>query len=141
LLLLAAVALLVVPFLPFLLLSRARRAGGGAAMRLCRQRQRRRHPRHVRLHDGLAAHLRAPDGQRALLPLHFRVRALSSEACAARYDAAVAVWQEASYSDHPMNRAQRDAVRSLMEELQALLYAKADRRTRLRLRLLEGYTG
>ena len=141
LLLLAAVALLVVPFLPFLLLSRARRR---AEARRC-----------AFADSDNAAAIRAMFactmdwlricGLRTDNAPFSRctsaVRALSSEACAARYDAAVAVWQEASYSDHPMNRAQRDAVRSLMEELQAQLYAKADRRTRLRLRLLEGYTG
>lgn len=137
LLLLAVIALLLVPFLPFLLLNRAKRlaaqrraafedADNAAAIR------------------AMFAHtmrwLRAAGLQtenRPFAQCREAVERITSNEYAARYAEGVAVWQEAAYSGHAMSKQQRAAVRALLEKTEATLYEKADRRTRLRFKYVD----
>lgn len=134
---LAALALLIVPFLPFLLLERAKRraaarrtafesADAAAAIR------------------AMFAHmmllLRACGLQtenRPFAQCGEAVRLFTSDECAARYAEGVAIWQEAAYSGHAMSETQRAAIRALLEKTEAALYAKADWRAKLRLKYKE----
>lgn len=134
LLLLAVVALLIVPFLPFLLLGRAKRlaadrraafedADNAAAIR------------------AMFAHtmrwLRACGLQtenRPFAQCKEAVERMTSEEYAAQYAKAVVIWQEAAYSEHAMDKRQRDSVRALLKQTEATLYESADRWTRLRLK-------
>ena len=50
------------------------------------------------------------------------------------YEACVPVFEEAAFSDHSLNEQQRSAVRDLLDETENLIYARADRKERLRLR-------
>lgn len=45
-----------------------------------------------------------------------------------------AIWQEAAYSDHTMNNAQREAVRAYMAETAKVVWAEADWKKRLAIR-------
>ncbi|MBQ6175028.1 MAG: DUF58 domain-containing protein [Clostridia bacterium] len=53
------------------------------------------------------------------------------------YRACAALFEEAAYSDHPMTEAQRERVRSLLDETEAMLYGRADWKRRLRLRYVD----
>ena len=134
LLMLAVIALLVIPFAPFLLLNRARRRSAetraafedndnAAAIRamfrhtvnwLCACGMKQENRPYARC---------AQDTQ-----------ALISKEYAARYAQAAQIWEEAAYSDHVLDDAQRQTVKELMEETERTLYASSDRKTKLRLK-------
>ena len=137
LLLLAVVALLIVPFLPFLLLDRAKRcaaerrsafeaADNAAAIRA--------------MFSHTMRWLRACGLQTENRPFSQCKEAVSrmtSEEYAAQYAEAATIWQEAAYSEHPMSEGQRAAIRALLAETETMLYEKADQRTRFRLKYKE----
>ena len=137
LLLLAIIALLIVPFLPFLLLNRAKR---------CAARRR----ASFDVEDNAAAicamfshtmrWLRAcglQTGNRPFAQCEEAVKLLTSEDYAAQYAEAVTIWQEAAYSEHAMNKEQRAAIRALLTKTETTLYEKANKRTRFRLKYKE----
>jgi len=134
LLLLAVVALLVVPFLPFLLVNRAKRlaterraafadADNAAAIRAMFAHT----MRWLR-----AAGLKTEN--RPFAQCEEAVRQMTSDEYAAQYAEGAAIWQEAAYSEHAMNETQRAAIRALLDRTEETLYEQADRRTRLRLK-------
>lgn len=53
------------------------------------------------------------------------------------YHRGVVLWQEAAYSDHPMNEAQREQIKALLKQTQQLVYDHADRRQRFRLQYVD----
>lgn len=134
LLMLAVIAMLIVPFAPFLLLNRAKRRS--AAVRAAFEDE-----------DNAAA-IRAmfrhtvnwlcacgmKQENRPFARCAQDTQALISAQYAERYARAAQIWEEAAYSDHVMNDAQRQTVRELMEETEKTLYASSDRKTRLRLK-------
>ncbi len=139
--LLLAVALLVVPFFPFLLVNRAKRraeelhgafadADNAAAIRAMFA-----HTMDWLRAGGLQTENR-PYAQCAAA-----VEALTSAAYAARYAQTAPIWREAVYSDHAMTDAQREAVRALLDETAETIYEKASRRARLRMRYVDGLCG
>ena len=134
LLLLAVIALLIVPFAPFVLVSRARKlakekraaftdADNAAAIRAMF-----RHTVDWLQACGMKTENRpfaqCADGAAALL----------SESYGERYAKAARIWEEAAYSDHAMDEGKRELVRELMEETEKTLYERSDRKTRLRLK-------
>ena len=134
LLLLAVAALLLVPFLPFLLLTRAQRRtdalraafdaeDNAAAIRAA----------FTHLMDWLRCCGLQTDN-RPFAQCAGAVKTLLPDALAARYADAAAIWQEAAYSDHAMTDEQRRAVRALLRDAAHALYERADRRTRLRIK-------
>ena len=132
--LLALVAVLVVPFAPFLFINRARR--------------RSREKRAAFADEDNAAAIRAmfrhtvdwlcacgmKTQNRPFAQCRDGAAALLSEEYGERYAEAARIWEEAAYSDHAMDREQRELVRGLMEETEKTLYERADRKTRLRLK-------
>ena len=136
LLLLASVALLTLPFAPFLLLNRAkrcaaeRRAAFETADNAAAIRAMFTHTMDWLRASGLQTENR-PYAQCA-----GAVEALTSADYAARYAAAAAIWQEAAYSAHEPDETKRAAVRALAEETERLLYGRADRRTKFRLKYI-----
>ena len=134
LLLLAVIALLVLPFTPFLLLSRAK--------------QKSAEKRAAFADEDNAAAIRAmfrhtvnwlcacgmKQRNRPYADCAQDTQALISEAYAARYAQAAKIWEEAAYSDHALDDAKRQIIKQLMEETEKTLYASSDRKTRLRLK-------
>ncbi len=141
LLLLAMIAVLTVPFLPFLLIVRVKRrtdarrdafstADNAAAIRAMFQHT----------VDWLrAAGLRTEN--RPYAQCAPAVAELTSGAYGERYAAAAAIWREAAYSEHAMTDEQRAAVRELLDATAATLYEKADRRTRFRMKYVDCLCG
>ena len=134
LLLLAVAALLIVPFLPFLLLNRAKRIAGerraafGDADNAAAIRAMFAHTMRWLRACGLRTE------NRPFAQCEEAVRQMTSDEYAARYAEGVAIWQEAAYSDHAMSETQRAVIRALLERTETTLYGKADRRTKLRLK-------
>ena len=54
-----------------------------------------------------------------------------------QYEHAVMLWQEAAYSEHRMSSEQREKMRQFLSETEHILYDDADRKTRFRLKYLE----
>lgn len=136
LLLLATVAVLVVPFAPFLLLNRARR-------RAAERREAFETADNAAAIRAMFAHtmdwLRASGLQtrnRPFAQCAGAVETLTSTDYAARYAAAVLIWQEAAYSAHELDETKRAAIRALMEETERSLYGRADWRAKLRLKYI-----
>ena len=137
LLLLLTAAVLLVPFLPFLLLNRARRCAAD-------RRAAFGDPDNAAAIRAMFAHtmrwLRACGLQTENRPFALckeAVAQMTSEDYAAQYAQAVAIWQEAAYSAHGMDEEQRAAVRALLDRTEKTLYERADRRTKLRLKYKE----
>ena len=134
LLLLAVVAILVVPFAPFLLVSRARRRSQEKRAAFADEdnavaiRAMFRHTVDWLQACGMKTENRpfaqCAEGAAELL----------SQEYGERYAEAARIWEEAAYSDHAMDESKREVVRELMEETEKTLYERADRKTRLRLR-------
>jgi len=139
--LLLVVALLVVPFLPFLLLNRARRraeerrAAFSGADNAVAIRAMFAHTMDWLRAGGLDTE------NRPFAACVDAVEALTSPDLAARYAAAVSIWQEAAYSDHTMTAEQRQTVRELLDTTAATLYEKADARTKFRMKYIECLCG
>ena len=132
--LLALVAVLVVPFAPFLLVNRARRrsrekraafSDEDNATAICAMF------RHTV--DWLCA-CGMKTENRPFAQCCDGAAALVSEEYGERYAEAARIWEEAAYSDHAMDGDQRELVRDLMEETEKTLYERADGKTRLRLK-------
>ncbi|MBQ2323681.1 MAG: hypothetical protein II379_03740, partial [Oscillospiraceae bacterium] len=127
---------LVLPFLPFLLLTRARcrararQAAFADADNAAAIRAMFRHVMDWLQACGLAAE------NRSFSACEGSAGALLSTDYAAQYAAAVPIWQEAAYSDHAMTAQQRRTVRELLETTEKTLYEKADRRTKFRLKYI-----
>ena len=141
LLLLAVPALLLAPFLPFLLLGRVRRrreerrAAFAAADNASAVRAMFAHTMDWLRSGGLRTE------NRPYARCAEAVEALTSPEYAARYAEAARIWQEAAYSDHALTDAQRQAVRELLDATAETLYEKADRRTRFRMKYVECLCG
>ena len=134
LLLLLVVALLLVPFLPFLLLTRARRCteeklaefsvpDNAAAIRAM----------FVHIMDWLREGGLKTDN-RPFSAYKEAVEELLGRQYAERFGKAVPLWQEAAYSAHAMTDEQRFSVQELLDITAAELYEQANRRTRLRMK-------
>ena len=54
-----------------------------------------------------------------------------------QYEQAAMLWQEAAYSEHPMSFEQHEEMRQVLWETERILYDDADRKTRFRLKYLE----
>ena len=139
--LLLAVAVLVVPFLPFLALNRAKRrasqrraafsdSDNAAAIRA------------MFLHtvDWLRAGGLKTEN-RPFSRCSEAVAAITSPEFAAKYTEAAIIWREAAYSNHAMTDEQREKVRALLDEAAETLYEKADRPTRLRMKYVDCLCG
>ena len=138
LLLLAVVAILIVPFAPFVLVSRARKLA--------------KEKRAAFADEDNAAAIRAmfrhtvdwlcacgmKTENRPFAQCREKTSALLSEEYGERYAEAAAIWEEAAYSDHAMDGEKRKFVRELMEETEKTLYERSDRKTRLRLKYAAG---
>ena len=61
-----------------------------------------------------------------------------SEEYAARWARCEALFEEAAYSEHTMNEEARSEVRSLLDETESMLYDQADWKQRFRLKYVEG---
>ena len=124
LLLLAVIVLLLVPFLPFLLINRARRR-----------------TEETRASFALADNAAAIRAMFHHLMLWLRRCGLETEnrtfaQCGEAVDAAH-IWQEAEYSEHEMTAQQREAVRTLLQDTARLLYERAPARQRFRLKYID----
>jgi ABC-type Mn2+/Zn2+ transport systems, permease components len=64
------------------------------------------------------------------------VAAALTEDYAESYALAVALWQEAAYSDHPMTTEQRQKTQELLEQTEEIVYSGADRKTRFKLKYI-----
>lgn len=53
------------------------------------------------------------------------------------YHQGVVLWQEAYYSSHPMNEAQRAQIKALLRQTRQLVYERADHRQRFRLQYVD----
>ncbi|MBR0139770.1 MAG: hypothetical protein IJM17_05730 [Firmicutes bacterium] len=69
------------------------------------------------------------------------VREMTSEDYAEAFSDMVPIWQEARYSDHPMSGEQREAARALLDTTAGLLYDRADRLTRFKMRYIDCLCG
>ena len=127
------VALLVVPFLPFLLLNRARRRveekraafavkDNAAAIRAMFT-----HTMDWLRTSGLQTE------NRQFSQCAGAIETLTGADYAAQFADAAAIWQEAVYSDHDLTDEQRQIVRELLERTASMLYERADKRTRFRM--------
>lgn len=134
LLLLLIVALLLVPFLPFLLVVRARRRAeekqaefgvpdNAAAIRVM----------FFHIMDWLREGGLKTDN-RPFSAYERAVEELLGRRYAERFREAVLLWQEAAYSAHVMTEEQRFFVRELLDNTALTLYERANRRTRLRMK-------
>ncbi|MBQ9459032.1 MAG: hypothetical protein IJU66_03780 [Oscillospiraceae bacterium] len=140
-LLLAAVVLLIAPFLPFLLLNRVKN-------RTAERRAAFADEDNAAAIRAMFAHtmdwLRASGLQTENRPYAScaeAVKAITSAEYAAQYAEAALIWQEAAYSCHAMTGAQRQTVRALLDKTAETLYEKANRRTRLRMRYIDCLCG
>ena len=127
------VVLLVVPFLPFLLGSRARRrtaekraafadADNAAAIRAM----------FAHTMDWLRSGGLQTDN-RPYSQCGEAIKAITDADYAAQFADAVPIWQEAAYSGHAMSDEQRQTVRELLDRTSSMLYEKANKRTRFRM--------
>ena len=137
LLLLAVIALLIAPFLPFLLMNRARKRteatrasfddpDNAAAIRA--------------MFSHLMTWLRRCGMETENRPFGLcesAVRTVLPEEYAARYAAAASIWQEAAYSGHSMTEEQRETVRLLLRDTAKLLYDRSDAQKRFRLKYID----
>ncbi len=137
LMLLAVIMLLLVPFLPFLVINRARRRAAETlasfnspdnAASICAAFS------HLMLWlrlGGMETDNRpygnCRDAAAAILP----------EDYAARYADAVLIWQEAAYSEHGMTRAQSEAVRALLRDTSKLIYCRAKPWVKFRIKYID----
>lgn len=132
--LLLAAALLTVPFLPFLFFDRARRrtearrlafadSDNSAAIRAMFA-----HAVEWLTKNGLQTE------NRPFALCTEAVGELTSGEYAERYAESALIWEEAAYSSHAMTDAQRETVRALLDTTAKLLYERADRRTRFRMK-------
>ncbi len=134
---LLALAVLVLPFVPpALLLRRRKRAAAereafdsaDCAAAICAMfRQIGRWLRSTGHDAGNCLFREWPDSLAGSLP----------DSYVSRFAACVPLFEEAYYSGHAMAEAQREAVRSLLEETEEMLYRRADWKKRLRLRYVE----
>ncbi len=134
LLLLLAIALLLVPFLPFLLFTRARRrteerqAEFGVSDNAAAIRAMFLHIMDWLREGGLKTE------NRPFSAYERAVEELLGGQYAERFRKAVSIWQEAAYSAHAMTDEQRFSVQELLDITVAELYEQANRRTRLRMK-------
>ena len=134
LLLLLAVAVLILPFLPFAALGARRKKAlearaafdaEDASTAVCAMfRHVMRYLDAAEGHASNALFSRRADELAAALPEDYR----------ARCRACLPIFEEAAYSDHPIDENARGQVRSLLDETEALLYDRAGWRQRLKLR-------
>ena len=138
LLLLAVVAVLVIPFLPFLLLNHAKQRTETARASFA-QTDNAAAIRAMFTHTILWLRRCGLDTEnRPYAQCVSAVSALLPGDYVSRYRAAAALWQEAAYSDHEMTREQRECVRAFLCDTAKLLYASANARTRFRIRYIDG---
>ena len=135
LLLLAAVALVTVPFLPFLVLNARRKktlearkafASGNVSEAVCAVFQQ------------VIVWLEATGHGAGNLPYREWAKRLSdpfSPEYARRFGRCAALFEEAAYSHHPLEEEHRRQVLSLLEETGQILIAKADWKQKIRLRV------
>ena len=131
------IALLLVPFLPFLWLDRQKRKA--AAMRAdfdspdCKQA--------ILAMFRCIVHcltvLGISDNNMGFLHLLQEDDARISDAYRGSYQCAALVWQEAAYSDHPMTTDQKETVLGLLKETERIVCERTDRRTRFRLKYID----
>ena len=127
------VALLVVPFLPFLLGSRARqrteekRAAFEAEDNATAIRAMFTHTMDWLRAGGLQTDNR-PFSQCAEA-----IETLTDADYAAQFAEALPIWQEAAYSGHTLTDEQRQTVRELLVRTSSMLYEKANKRTKFRM--------
>lgn len=137
LLLLITLALLLLPFLPFLWLDKQKRKA--AAMRaafdapdcaqaICAMFQ------HIVL---CLVAFGISDDNKGFSQLAQAKDTRLSDAYASDYYRAVMLWQEAAYSDHPMTAAQKETVSSLLKETARLVYRQSSKKMRFRLNYVE----
>jgi hypothetical protein len=129
------IALLLGPFLPFLLLdSRRKKAlerrekfdSENCSEAICA----------IFLH--IIAYLESCGKGLGNIPFTAWTRQLQlPEEYRAQYEHAAMLWQEAAYTEHPMSSEQREKMRRFLLETERILYDDADRKTRFRLKYLE----
>ena len=137
LLLLLTAAVTVLPFLPFAVLS-ARRKKGRESRKIFESGDYGEAVRAMFQHVIYWMRLTRHDAGNLLYRDWTREMSRQfSEEYADRYARCAALFEEAAYSDHPMSAEDRDQVRALLEETERMLYARADRRQRFRLRYVE----
>lgn len=129
------VALLVVPFLPFLLLDSRRR-------KALERRERFESEDYAEAIRAIFLHLIAylDSCGKGLENISFTAwtKRLNMPAeYLPLYEQAAMLWQEAAYSTHPMSSGQREEMRRYLSETERVLYDAADRKTRFRLKYLE----
>ena len=129
-------ALLLAPFVPFMLLdSRKRRAlkrraafaSDDCSEAICA----------MFLH--IVAYLESSGlavGNKQFSDCRADVAALLTESYAESYAHAVKLWQEAAYSEHPMTREQRERAQAVLEQTESIVYGGSDRRTRFKLKYI-----
>ena len=134
LLLLLVIALLLGPFLPFLLVTRARRrteeklaefSVPDNAAAICAM--------FVHIMDWLREGGLKTEN-RPFSAYEGAVEELLGGQYAERFRKAVSIWQEAAYSPHAMSDEQRFSVKELLDTTAAKLYEQAGRRARLRMK-------
>lgn len=137
LLLLLAAAVITVPFLPFAILSAKRKKEREARMAFQSGdvseavRAMFQHLiRWMRLTDHDPGNLLYRDWTQEMARLF-------SKEYADRYARCAAIFEEAVYSNHPVSAEAREEVRALLEETERMLYDRADRKQRFRLRYME----
>ena len=129
------VALLLGPFLPFILLD-SRRKKALARREKFDSENLSEAIRAMFLH--LIAWLESCGQSAGNLPFSAWTSHLQMpEAYLTQYKRAAALWQEAAYSDHTMTSAQRDEMRQILNETECILYDAADWKTRFRLNYME----
>jgi len=135
--LLLAILLLTGPFLPFLLINRAKK-------RMEQRREAFRDPDPAPAIRAIFACVMAWLGafglntdNRPYSQCVEDVSAIMSPAYAQRFMESLRIWQEAAYSDHALSEEKRAKLLSLLEETEASLYTAASPRKRLRLKYVD----
>lgn len=130
-------ALLTVPFLPFVLYDARRR-------KALARRAAFASPVYAEAIRAMFAHLNAyliccgkDGGNRPFSQWVPELERSMPPGYAERYAQGSALFREAAYSTHTMTEAQRDTMQALLLETEQILYQEADLRTRLRLRFAE----
>lgn len=134
---LGAVALLVLPFLPFAWLN-ARRKKALEAREAFRSGDTRLAVQSAFQH--VIAWLEAADRGAGNVPYRDWAEPLSrriSGEYAALFRPCAALFEQAAYSEHPLSEADRARVLSLLEETERILRSQADRKQRFRLKYVE----
>ena len=137
LLFLAIVALLVLPFLPFLLVD-SRRKKALERRELFDSEDHGEAIRAMFLH--LIAYLESNGIDGGNLPFTAWKKLLGEtmpEDYAGKYADAVALWQEAAYSEHTLDLQQREQMYAALEETERILYDRADWKAKFRMKYLE----